>query len=122
MVLDFGAVYGTGLWSCIQCKTLEPYTVHHFGAVYGVEPWSHIWHRTLEPYTTQDFGAVCSTGPHHGFAVMITWAPTWTIFPLLPLYNIWWLIRVTLVVDWLFLPQNFGSETGNEGARQGARE
>ena len=24
----------------------------------------------------------------------------------------WWLIRVTLVVDWLFLPQNFGPVVG----------
>ena len=26
--------------------------------------------------------------------------------------NCWWLIRVTLVVDWLFLPQNFGHMAG----------
>ena len=24
----------------------------------------------------------------------------------------WWLVRVTLVVDWLFLPQNFGPMVG----------
>ena len=24
----------------------------------------------------------------------------------------WWLVRVTLVVDWLFLPQNFGPVVG----------
>ena len=24
----------------------------------------------------------------------------------------WWLVRVTLVVDWLFLPQNFGQVVG----------
>ena len=27
--------------------------------------------------------------------------------------NIWWLVRVTIVVDWLFLPQNFGPRGGN---------
>ena len=24
----------------------------------------------------------------------------------------WWFVRVTLVVDWLFLPQNFGPVVG----------
>ena len=26
--------------------------------------------------------------------------------------DFWWLVRVTLVVDWLFLPQNFGQVVG----------
>ena len=26
--------------------------------------------------------------------------------------NYWWLVRVTLLVDWLFLPQNFGQWWG----------
>ena len=26
--------------------------------------------------------------------------------------NVWWLVRVTLVVDWLFLPRNFGLVVG----------
>ena len=31
----------------------------------------------------------------------------------------WWLVRVTLVVDWLFLPQNFGPVVGTyEGLLQ----
>ena len=31
----------------------------------------------------------------------------------------WWLVRVTLVVDWLFLPQNFGPVMGTyEGLLQ----
>ena len=31
----------------------------------------------------------------------------------------WWFVRVTLVVDWLFLPQNFGPVVGTyEGLLQ----
>ena len=32
--------------------------------------------------------------------------------PNLPLSHFWWLVRVTLVVDWQFLPQNFGHVVG----------
>ena len=27
-------------------------------------------------------------------------------------FDYWWLVRVTLVVDWLFLPQHFGLVVG----------
>ena len=35
------------------------------------------------------------------------------------LSHFWWLVRVTLMVDWLFLPQNFGPVVGTyEGLLQ----
>ena len=70
---------------------------------------------SLSQASTSPFGTAATFGTSTGKEMPIH------------LHYHWWLVRVTLVVDWLFLPQNFGpvvslpgGETGSEtGARWG---
>ena len=62
------------------------------------------------PPPSQGWGRYCF---HRGVLVLLKFC--WRAH----IASYWWLVRVTLVVDWLFLPQNFGPVVGTyEGLLQ----
>ena len=76
---------------------------------------SHNFHIAVKTFKSLDIHASQNTFGEVPFTICMFLQNYYTAQPVNPsLYgqHYWWLVRVTLVVDWRFLPQNFGPVVG----------